>query len=462
VTIDILPEDVLLEIFDFYVDPTRKEEGLEAWCTLVHVCRKWRNIVLESPHRLNLRIRCHPGTTPVREKLDNWPALPIVLAQYDEDWQPKWGVVNVAAALEQNNRICRVVLWGVPTSQMGEILAAMYKSFPILTDLLLESEDETLETLVDPELFLGGSAPCLRFLQLASIPLPGLPNLIFSTTHLTHLRLFNISRSGYISPEAMVSCFSALTRLESLLLKFESPESFPLREHRRPPPPTPTLLPSLTSLYFDGVSDYLEDLVVRIDTPLLDSLKISLFYQSILDTAKLAQFIQSTPKLKGYNEAHIVFYPSSVRLTIPRVSGKGLQVSCEVVGLQVSSMVQVCTSSLSQVFRATVERLYICDNYGCWRGHIHVEKNRWRELLRPFISVKSLYLSHVIVRRIAPALQEIIGERVAGVLPALETLFLEDVILSEPVQEDIGSFISGQQFSNHPVAVSHWKRMWWH
>jgi hypothetical protein len=50
----------------------------------VHVCRKWRNVVLESPLRLNLRIRCYP-TTSVREKLDVWPALPIVLAQFDDD-----------------------------------------------------------------------------------------------------------------------------------------------------------------------------------------------------------------------------------------------------------------------------------------------------------------------------------------------------------------------------------------
>jgi hypothetical protein len=74
--------------------------------------------------------------------------------------------------------------------------------------------------------------------------------------------------------------------------------------------------------------------------------------------------------------------------------------------------------------------------------------------------VKSLYLSQVVVPRIAPALQELIGERVAGpgVLPALQTLFLEDLNLSGPVQEAIGSFVSGRQFSSHPVAVSHWER----
>jgi hypothetical protein len=93
----------------------------------------------------------------VREKLDIWPALPIALEQYDEDWQPKSGVLNVVAAFEQSNRICQIGLLGVPTSQMGEILAAMHKPFPVLTDLWLESDDETVS--VDPDLFLGGSAP---------------------------------------------------------------------------------------------------------------------------------------------------------------------------------------------------------------------------------------------------------------------------------------------------------------
>jgi hypothetical protein len=457
VTIDILPEDVLLEIFDLYVDPTEKDFGLEAWCTLVHVCRKWRNIVLESPLRLNLRIRRYP-TTPMKEKLDIWPDLPIALEQYDENWGPKCGVVNVATTFEQNNRICQIGLFDVPTSQMGEILAAMHKPFPVLAVLRLESNGQTVS--VDPDLFLGGSAPCLRYLQLDSITFPGLPNLLLSATHLTDLRLFKLSHSGYISPEAMVSCFSTLTRLETLFLNFESPESCPVREHRRTPPPTRVLLPALTELNFYGISEYVEDLVDRIDTPLLDDLIISLYHQFIPDTAQLSQFIDRTPKVKAHNEVHVAFHDSRVDLTLHQEFEKlkGLEILCKVVHWRVSSLAQVYTSSLSRAFRLTVESFYICDNYALWRGDIRIEKNHWLELLRPLASVKNLYLSRVIVPRIAPAFQELIGERVAGVLPALQTLFLENVNLSGPVQEAIGSFVSGRQFSSHPVTVSHWKR----
>jgi hypothetical protein len=459
VTIDILPDDVLLEIFDFYVDPTSTRNKLETWCTLVHVCRKWRNIVFESPLRLNLRIPCHP-TTPVREKLGIWPSFRIVITQSTK-WKPTWGTDNTIAALEHNDRICKINLSGVPGSQMGEILAAMQKPFPVLTYLRLNSDDETVS--LDPDLFLGGSVPCLRFLQLAHIPFRGSPKLLLSATHLTDLRLYNISRYGYISPEAMVSCFSTLTRLETLLLGFESFDSFPVREHRPPPPPTRTSLPALTRLNFYGTSKYLEDLVDRIDTPLLDYLGFTFFHQFIPVTSQLAQFINRTPKLKAHNEAHLFFYNSGVQLTAHWESVIGLGLSYQVVDWQVSSLAQVCTSSLSQAFCATVERLYIYDDYASWRGDIQVEKNHWLELLRPFTSVKSLYLSWDIVPRIAPAFQELVGERVpwTGALPALQTLFLEDVNLSGPVQEAIESFVSGRQFSSHPVAVSHWKKEDW-
>jgi len=202
----------------------------------------------------------------------------------------------------------------------------------------------------------------------------------------------------------------------------------------------------------------LEDLVDRIDTPLLDNLEISLFDQFTPDTAQLVQFIDCSPKLKAHNEAHVAFDNLSVHLTLPWIFEKGLRIIYEVVDGQVLSAAQVCISSLSQAFCATVEHLYICDNYACWQGDIQVENNHWIELLRPFTSVKSLYLSQVIVPRIAHALQELIKERVVGALPALKTLFLEDTNLSGPVQKAIGSFVSGRQFSSHPVAVSHWER----
>jgi hypothetical protein len=52
--------DALLAIFYLYVKAPAPDlslaskEEIEVWQTLVHVCQRWRNLVLGSPRRLNL------------------------------------------------------------------------------------------------------------------------------------------------------------------------------------------------------------------------------------------------------------------------------------------------------------------------------------------------------------------------------------------------------------------------
>jgi len=80
------------------------------------------------------------------------------------------------------------------------------------------------------------------------------------------------------------------------------------------------------------------------------------------------------------------------------------------------------------------------------------------ELLVPFTAVKNLYLSKQFAPRIAPALQELTGDRTTEVLPSLENVFLEGFLPSEPVEEGIRQFISARQLANRPVAISVWER----
>ena len=143
----------------------------------------------------------------------------------------------------------------------------MQRPFPELRELQLGPEDGKVTLAPIPASFLGGSAPHLHLLRLEQIPFPGLPKLLLSATHLVHLDLRGISCSGYISPEAMRNCLSVLTKLETLHIVFKSIQSFPRRESRSSPLPTRTLLPVLSSLWFKGVSDYLEVLVAQIDAP---------------------------------------------------------------------------------------------------------------------------------------------------------------------------------------------------
>jgi hypothetical protein len=193
IRIDVLPDDVLLGIFDFYVDMHLSSNRVktvkmivEDWQSLVHVCRRWRNLVLGSPRRLNLRLYCTPET-PARDTLDVWPPLPLIVYG---DMKISLRTDNVIAALGQGNYVCKVDLRYIVGWQLEEVLAAMQVPFPELTDLWLSASGETQPVI--PDSFLDGSAPRLRFFHLDGIPFPGLPKLLFSANHLVRLWLYNI------------------------------------------------------------------------------------------------------------------------------------------------------------------------------------------------------------------------------------------------------------------------------
>jgi len=73
-----------------------------------------------------------------------------------------------------------------------------------------------------------------------------------------------------------------------------------------------------------------------------------------------------------------------------------------------------------------------------------------------------LYLFEGIELHVRHALQELTGERVADVLPVLQTLFLQNLKPSVAVDGAIGQFLVARQASGHPVAVHWWTGMVFH
>ena len=453
VTVDALPDVALLEIFDFY----QFEEQIEAWYALVHVCQKWRKIIFESPRRLNLRLYCRAGT-PVRETLDVWPPLPIVVMVHGDE---VWNEDDIVAVLERNDRVCGIDLWPgyVPNSQLERLFATMQQPFPALTRLQLHCEARDEIAPVIPH-FLGGSAPRLQSLILGGIPFPGLPKLLLSAVHLATLELSSIPHSGYFSPKAMVTGLSGLTRLERLAIAFDSPQCRPDANNRRPPPPTRTLLPLLTAFQFKGVGEYLEDLVAQIDAPILNALEITFFHQLIFDTPQLTQFISRTPKFNTYDRARVVFSELDVRITLSQTFEETLKLGIlsNQSEWQLSSLAQVRSSFFPQDLLLTVEYLHILENE-FWRPDWQedVENDQWLEILHPFTGVKDLYMSQEFVPRITPALRELVGERVTEVLPALQSVFLEESLSLGPVEEAIGQFgqfVAARQLAGHLITIT--------
>ncbi|KAF8495466.1 hypothetical protein F5888DRAFT_1711063 [Russula emetica] len=258
----------------------------------------------------------------------------------------------------------------------------------------------------------------------------------------------------------MATCLSVLTSLDTLSLSFLSSRSRPDRENRRPPPMTRSILPNLTTFWFEGASEYLEDLVPRIDTPQLHKLFITFFHQRNFDTPHLVQFISRTPRFEEPNEAHVSFDLDPVVGLLWPSDNYGwlcVQISFDdsESDEQLSSIAQVCNVCLPPL--PTVENLRVFN--GCQYSELDwtddIENDQWLELLRPFTAVKSIYLSEEFQPITASALQELVGDRTAEVLPSLQKIFLARFEPSGPFQEAIGQFVAARQLSGHPIVVLH-------
>ena len=474
---DILPDDVLLDVFDFYVkinlsSPNIGKREIEAWQSLVHVCRRWRNLVFGSPRRLNLQLQCNNNTprrlnlqlqrnkyTPAKDPLDVWPALPINIAG---NMLSSSGNDSVIAVLGKSSRVRKVCLYfhNFAGWKLEEVLAQMQVPFPELTVLQLASSDKTAPVI--PDSFLGGSAPRLRHFELNGIPFPGLPKLRLSTTHLVDLVLSDIPHSGYISPKAMAALLCALSSLRTLCIRFLSPQSCPDRESRSHPPLNRSILPALHEFRFKGVTEYLEELATRIDTPQVNEMEITFFDQINFDFPRFSQFINRTPTLRALDEATVRMCDRSAsvilryRTAMPTFVDFQIEISCSEADRHLSSIEQVCNSSLHTF--STVEDLYIEHLYlvVVWEGD-SIENSLWLQLLRPFTAVKNLYLLKESVPGIAAALQELVDSRLTQVvLPSLQNIFVDQFEPSGPLQEKMRQFIAVRQLSDHPVTISVW------
>ncbi len=461
-TVNMLPDDALLAIFDFYqADAMHREPKLWRWHILVHVCRRWRRIVFSSPHRLHLQLFCKPST-PASASLDIWPPLPINIHYWSTHEEGQRGEENITAALECRDRVSEISFDELPSCVLERFAAAMEEPFQTLTFLRLESFEET--TAVLPDTFLGGSAPRLRSFALDGIAFPALPNLLLSANHLRGLWLWRIPNTGYISPEAMVTCLVALTSLKTLFIEFQSPRSRPVR--RRLPPLTRVVLPALTQFSFRGVSEYLEDLVARIDVPQLSSLNVTFFNQLLFDVPQFHQFVGRIETLTSFTQAEVKFYGWVVKIILgsPDRHGKlELGIRCKTSDWQVSSIAQVCsqqTRLFSQVEQLSIREIPWAPPV--WQDDM--DPTQWLELFYPFTSVQSLYLPKKLGPRVMPALQELNGERAPQVLPTLHSLFLEELHPSESEPANFKGIIEAlrvapaRQLSNHRIDIRHWEQ----
>jgi len=407
------------------------------------------------------------------EVLDAWPVLPVSLISrveylYGSVLHPKsdqrWD--NVVAALESQhcNRIREIYISDITNSRWESLSAAMQKPFPELTRLEVGVNywDRDLVP-VFPDSFLGGSAPRLRQLSFGGVPFPSIPKLLLSATGLVALTLRDIPDSGYISPDAIATALTVMTKLEILDVQFRSPRSRPDPASLPPPPPTRFVLPALTKLIFEGVHEYLEDLLSRINAPLLYNLRIIFFMDLDFDVPQYHWLVGHAKVFKAFDHAEVLISDNSIKLSFYPKTGVvdhhrlELQINCEELDWQLSSLAQVCSSSFPLF--STLEELELRNHKSLstsqWKDDI--ENAQWLELLDPFTALKNLYLTPGAEQHVCGALKELSGERATEVLPALRNLFVDGFESVKRVQEAIRPFIAARQLSGHPVTIDHWQ-----
>ena len=459
----MLPDDVLLEIFDLYQRNHDRHlhfpsDGARKWHILVHVCRRWRHITFASPLRLNLQILCTYGT-PVRMSIDIWPTFPIVIAYHtlrlhrtlaptDED--------NVIAALQDPSRVCEVRL-GVTGPQLRKIVTVMQETFPAVTQLILWSSGGDVPVL--PGEFLGRSAPCLEDFRLDGIPFPALPVLLPSASDLITLILYNIPQTGYISPEAMVAGLATLNRLRDLKIGFRWPNSRP--DQIRLPVTTRTVLPALMSFWFHGACEYLEDFAARIDAPQLHSITIWYLNQLIdFDVPQISRIIDRSEALNlrrpkncyiDFNRMSIsidAFYSGPHEYDFSRPPFISVCILCEGIDWQVSHLTQAL--SRTSVVPSSMVHLLIHSTIDFIKPtQEDMDDVEWLRLFDLFSSIRTLSVRKDFAGHVSRLLEVVAdGTMATEVLPALDMLHLE----GQPVSS-VDKFIAARRDSDRPVTI---------
>jgi hypothetical protein len=446
----MLPGDVFLRIFDFCRNDDPFFFPVWDWHLLVHVCRRWRQIIFASPHSLNLKILC-THKTPVRKHLGVWPAFPIVidyrnylnLTPDDED--------NIVAALDSEHldRVCFVGLH-ISGLRLGKIAAVMQGPFPVLACLLIALQDGYGSVL--PSEFLGGSAPHLQRISFYDVSYPALPTFLLSARNLVELELRSISPTGYISPEEMVASLSALPMLKKLTIQFQRATSHPdrIRLH----PASRTVLPALASFQFRGVSEYLGDLVSQIDAP-----QLIVITTDYLDpphdfpVAQLIKFIDRSvcPRSAIFRHAHVAIFDHHVNLTFHHQKTNDLHWDqrrditrdSETIHWETTDFAQ----ALSHVSAALANVFHLALRRGPGAGG--VSGLEWRLLLSQFSNAQTLRLCGMLSWHMVRTLQDITEEtQVTGLSASLELIFLQDKPASS-----IENFVALRKRSGHVVTV---------
>jgi hypothetical protein len=203
---------------------------------------------------------------------------------------------------------------------------------------------------------------------------------------------------------------------------------------------------------------------------LLVKISITFFNQLVFDLLQFTKFLCRTEPFSVLDRAHVAFNGLITKVDFSSQTETfnkaplSLIIRCRGLEWQLSSLSQVCNSVTFAL--STVKSLdfgpYISEPHFLPLIQDDMDKTQWLELLHPFTNVKDLHLPRKVPTWIAPAMEEVTGERVTEVLPVLQNIFLDDELFGEPepVPKAISEFVAARQLSGCPVAIHRRRRDW--
>jgi hypothetical protein len=452
VTIHWLNDDILLGIFDCY----RLEEEYDwnyrlLWSKLSHVCQRWRSIIYGFAFHLGMQITFKNGT-PVVDTLDHLPPMPLCVAyRYTGALMTEKDELGMYHALQLHDRVRRINL-ELPPSISHKVLVLMDQHFPILDHLTLLLAAGKSIALTLPH---GFRAPNLRYIALPNISPPGILRFLTSTVSLVTLALTNIETSSYFRPRVLIARLQSLPQLQDLFIGFSIPIPRPsaerelLGEQR-----APVTLPSLKYLRFKGVGAYLESLVAQIVVPHLERLNIRLFYQIAFALPHLYHLINITEGFK-LPTATVYFRYDGVYLVTAHHNSRQfheplrLRIKCKQLDWQIDCAGQICNALIPAL--SSVEQFtFTCFSHFQIPTELQngaIDGTTWRDLLRPFIGVKTLYINPGLTEELSRTLQVDEVGLDPGFLPNLRSIGARRNLFT--------SFIDTRRVAGRPVVFSH-------
>ncbi len=397
------------------------------------MCRKWNRVIRSSPSHFLGELRfgnndstlffrniSHQRGNSVTHSLERSPLLPLNL-YYDllrpSAQSSKGDEDDIVILLQHLERVYFLEL-RLSLSTWRSIAAAtsdMPVSCTCIEHIYLDTGDRTTGFVL-PNVFLKGHSPRLRTLIVIGVFLPSLSSLLLSPTRLTCLVLDGIPDSSHLPPRELLKHLSNMPQLRHLDIGFLS-----TTRHRRladwrlagDVDPTPSLdrvaLPYLKTLYFRGVSTYLESLVTNLDAAVVYELVFTLFHQLKYTIPHVSAFLRRTKRF-GFDGIRINFLPEGFIISAtPAISPSpkdvlSFRILCARLDFQVALAAQICRA-LGPNF-GNMEDLFVKYHQDQlptqWHGE--VDPTLWRELVSQFRGMKTLWISSGLVLEVTASM----------------------------------------------------------